>query len=323
VTSRNVEELAGQRVLVTGGAGFIGSHVVERLVEASAVVRVLDDFETGHRENLAHLAGRVEIIEGDVRRPEDCARALEGVTFVSHQAAYCSVPGSIVEPTRCIATNVMGFTNLLHAARVAGVRRIVYASSSSVYGDGGDTPKAEASMGSPRSPYALSKAVGEQLAALFVRSYGMQILGLRYFNVYGPRQNAGSSYAAVIPRFFQACSGQEAPVVHGDGEQTRDFVYVGDVADVNVAALTSRTELPDVLNVGTGRGTTINQLARHVARLCDYHGDIRKQPSRDGDVRFSLADTTLLAETLGFAPAISLEAGLALAFEFYRVHGDE
>ncbi|MGC4068533.1 MAG: NAD-dependent epimerase/dehydratase family protein [Polyangiaceae bacterium] len=264
--SRSVEVLAGQRVLVTGGAGFIGSHIVEQLVEASAIVRVLDNFETGRPENLSHVARHVEIVQGDVRRLEDCMRAVEGVSFISHQAAYCSAPGSLVEPAKCIDTNVTGLTNLLVAAREAKVRRVVYASSSSVYGDGEDAARMEPSRGLPSSPYALSKAMGEQVAELFSRTYGMTIVGLRYFNVYGPRQHGDSSYAAVIPRFFGACEGGPGPVVHGDGEQTRDFVYVGDIAAANVFAMTNPNPLPDVINVGTGRGTKVNELARRIAR---------------------------------------------------------
>jgi nucleoside-diphosphate-sugar epimerase len=305
-------------VLVTGGAGFIGSHVVERLVEASASVRVLDNFETGRRENLAHLAPHVEIIEGDVERPEDCVRALEGIAFVSHQAAYCSVPGSIAEPAKCLATNVMGLTNLLVAARDAKVRRVVYASSSSVYGGGDDSPRSESSRGVPASPYALSKAMGEQLADLFARAYGMPIVGLRYFNVYGPRQDGNSSYSAVIPRFFGACTDDGELVVHGDGEQTRDFVYVEDVAAANVLALANPGPLPDVINVGTGRGTSVNDLARRIAELCDYRRAIRNEPSRAGDVRHSVADTTRLATLLGIGPCTSIETGLTRALEFYR-----
>ncbi|MFP5287555.1 MAG: NAD-dependent epimerase/dehydratase family protein, partial [Thermoanaerobaculia bacterium] len=225
-----IPDLQGVSVLVTGGAGFIGSHLVDALVARGARVRVLDDLSTGRRENLQDA----ELIEGDIRNPEICRAACEGVEYVFHQAALGSVPRSLIDPGASIAVNVTGTANVFAAAREA--RRVIYASSSSVYGDGETVVKREGEEGRPLSPYAASKAMGEELAEVFGRCYGQELIGLRYFNVYGPRQSPDGPYAAVVPRLFQACREGEAPVIHGDGEQSRDFTWVGDAVLANLLA---------------------------------------------------------------------------------------
>ena len=262
------DALRGALALVTGGAGFIGSHLVDALLERGVRVRVLDDLSSGSLENLAGAHSRIEFLHDDIRDPGACRRACEGVTWVFHQAARGSVPRSMADPATSIAINVSGTVNVFAAARDEKVTRVIYASSSSVYGDSPKLPKREGEEGRPLSPYALSKVVNEQLADVFGRCYGMPFVGLRYFNVYGPRQDPDSPYAAVIPRFFKACLTGKAPVVYGDGDQSRDFTYVSDAVAANLAA----AEAPDsacgqAFNVAGGQGTTLNELAKLVRTI--------------------------------------------------------
>jgi nucleoside-diphosphate-sugar epimerase len=308
--------LAGMPVLVTGGAGFIGSHLVDGLVERGAVVRVLDDFSTGTRRNLAHHADRVEVLAGDVRDLAACRRACRGARGAFHLAALGSVPRSIVDPATTIAINVAGTANLFTAARDEGVARVVYASSSSVYGDAPQLPKREGEEGAPLSPYALSKAMGEQLAMQFGRCFGVELVGLRYFNVYGPRQSPEGPYAAVVPRFLAAALARVPMEIHGDGDQSRDLTYVGDaVAATLLAAVAPAAASGRAYNVASGRRVTMNDLAARVATLAGSAAPPRHLAPRPGDVRDSLADLTAARERLGYEPRVDLGDGLRQTWE--------
>ncbi|HEX6863523.1 MAG TPA: SDR family oxidoreductase [Thermoanaerobaculia bacterium] len=300
-----IPDFAGIPVLVTGGAGFIGSHLVDALVARGAQVRVLDDLSTGRRENLPD----VELIEGDIRDAGVCRAACEGVEYVFHQAALGSVPRSVSDPASSIAVNVTGTANVFAAARDS--RRVIYASSSSVYGDGETAVKREGEEGRPLSPYAASKAMGEELAEVFGRCYGQELIGLRYFNVYGPRQSPDGPYAAVVPRFFRACSAGEAPVIHGDGEQSRDFTWVGDAVLANLMAAGAPAEACGrAYNVARGEGTTVKELAARVRELVGSGAPPRHEPPRAGDVRHSQADTSAAEAGLGFRAGVGLREGL-------------
>ncbi len=252
-------------MLVTGAAGFIGSHLVDALLAAGARVRALDNLSNGKRSNLAHCADRIEFLEADIRDAAACREACAEVSVVFHQAALGSVPRSMKDPATSIAVNVAGTANVFAAAREQGVRRVVYASSSSVYGDSEQLPKREGEEGQPLSPYARSKAMNEELAATFGRCYQMELVGLRYFNVYGPRQDPDGDYAAVIPRFFKAYLSGEAPVIYGDGTQSRDFTYVADAVQANLqAAQAPASSCGRAYNVAGGRQTSVNDLASAV-----------------------------------------------------------
>jgi nucleoside-diphosphate-sugar epimerase len=305
-----VPSLHGVPVLVTGGAGFIGSHLVDALLAAGAAVRVLDNFATGREENLREEAA---LVRGDLRDPEACREACRDVRFVFHQAALGSVPRSVADPATTIAVNVTGTANLFAAAREAGVQRLVYASSSSVYGDSERLPKREGEEGQPLSPYAFSKRAGEDLARVWTRTYSQELLGLRYFNVYGPRQDPDGPYAAVIPRFFRAASRGEPLVIFGDGEQSRDFTFVSDAVHANLLAAGAPSEACGrACNVASGRRTTLNELATRIRELAGIaeRSPIQHAPPRPGDVRHSLADLQEAGRQLGYAAAVSLENGL-------------
>jgi UDP-glucose 4-epimerase len=301
--------------LVTGGAGFIGSHLVDGLLEQGWRVRVLDDFSSGRAANLAHLNGSAEIVPGDLRDTVLLARVLAGVEVVFHQGAVPSVPRSVAEPERTNDVNVTGTLAVLGAARKAGARRVVFASSSSAYGDTPVLPKVETMPPCPLSPYALQKYAGERYCQLFHRLYGLETVALRYFNVYGPRQNPKSEYAAVIPRFATACLAGEAPVVFGDGEQTRDFTYVGDAVAANLLAADAPRAPGEVVNVAGGRRVSLNQLLGEIRSLTRAHVEPRYEPARAGDVRDSLADLSRARELLDYAPRVDLRSGLARTIE--------
>jgi UDP-N-acetylglucosamine 4-epimerase len=302
-------DLDGVPVLVTGGAGFIGSHLVAALLAQGARVRVLDDLSSGRPENLP--AGKVELTEGDIHDLETCRAACAGVTYVFHQAALGSVPRSLADPATTVAVNVGGTANVLTAAREAGVRRVVYASSSSVYGDAVATVKEEGEEGRPLSPYAASKVMAEELAAVFARCYGQELIGLRYFNVYGPRQMPDGPYAAVVPRFFRACLADEAPVIYGDGRQSRDFTFVSDAVQANLLAAGAPPEaLGRAYNVARGERTTVAELAELVRQVAGSGRPPRHEPPRPGDVLGSQADPGQAAHFLGFRAAVPLREGL-------------
>jgi nucleoside-diphosphate-sugar epimerase len=315
-----IPDFGGVSVLVTGGAGFIGSHLVDALLERGARVRVLDNFATGKRENLAHCHDRIELIEGDIRDGGICGRACEGVVVVFHQAALGSVPRSMKDPATTIAVNAGGTANVFAAARDAGVSRVVYASSSSVYGDSDKLPKREGEEGRPLSPYALSKVMNEQLAEVFTRCFGMEFIGLRYFNVYGPRQDPDGPYAAVIPRFLAAYVRGEAPVIYGDGEQARDFTHVTDAVQANLlAAQAPQKACGGAYNVGTGRNTTVNTLAALIRDAVGHGPEPVHAAPRPGDVRCSLADIARAADAFGFRPTVNLASGLRAALPSFLV----
>ncbi|MGA7991385.1 MAG: SDR family oxidoreductase [Thermoanaerobaculia bacterium] len=305
--------------LVTGGAGFIGSHLVDALVATGVRVRVLDDLSSGRRENLAGLAKRIDIVEGDIRDVETCRRACRGVEVVFHLAAVGSVPRSMKDPAHSLSVNVGGTANVLTGARDAGARRIVYASSSSVYGDSETLPKREGDEGRPLSPYALSKRMNEELADVFARCYGMEMIGLRYFNVFGPRQLPDGPYAAVIPRFFKACFQGRSPVIYGDGEQSRDFTFVADAVRANLlAASAPASACGGAYNVAGGGGVTVNNLATAVLRVVGNGQQPQHEAARPGDIRHSLADLTRVRAKLGYEPVMEFSAGLAASLSYYR-----
>jgi len=296
--------------LVTGGAGFIGSHLCEGLVSAGWRVRALDDLSSGHRENLAQAGEGVEFLRGDVRDAETVARAMAGVEVVFHEAALASVPLSVAEPLRSEQVNSGGTLRVLEAARQAGVRRLVFAASSAVYGEGPELPKRESLPPDPRSPYALQKHVGELYCRLYFDLYGLETVALRYFNIFGPRQDPDGDYAAVIPKFVSACVEGRPPVIFGDGEQTRDFASVSDVVRANLLAAEAPDAAGSVCNVGSGRATSLNELLAAIQRLLGTELVPEHRSPRAGDVRHSLACIDAARERLGFRPAVDLEAGL-------------
>ncbi len=311
--------LRGKLALVTGGAGFIGSHLVDALLERGADVRVLDDLSTGRRENLAGVLSRVDFLQGDIRDLDVCRRACEGAAFVFHEAGRGSVPRSMSDPVTTIAVNVAGTANLFAAARDAKVSRVIYASSSSVYGDSAALPKREGEEGRPLSPYAVSKVMNEQLADVFARCFGMEFIGLRYFNVFGPRQDPDGPYAAVIPRFFKACLAGEAPVIFGDGEQSRDFTYVSDAVAANLAAAEATgSACGRSYNVAGGRRTTVNNLARLVREAAGSGLVAEHVAPRPGDVAHSVADLKHIGDTLRWIPRVELPEGLRMTTMHYR-----
>jgi nucleoside-diphosphate-sugar epimerase len=293
--------------LVTGGAGFIGSHLAEKLLALGQRVRVLDNLATGKRSNVPPAA---ELIVGDVADAEACAAACAGVHVVLHQAALGSVPRSLADPAATHRANVDGFVALALAARDAQVRRFVYASSSSVYGDEPALPKVEARIGRPLSPYAASKRIDEIYAGTFQDAFGIEMVGLRYFNVFGPRQSPDSQYAAVVPLFIRAIAAGEPVTIHGDGEQSRDFTYVDNVVAATILAAGAAGASGRAFNVAGGTPASVNTVAATIGGILGKPVERTSAPSRPGDIRDSWADLTAARETLGYAPSISLEDGL-------------
>jgi nucleoside-diphosphate-sugar epimerase len=298
------------RVLVTGGAGFIGSHLVERMLELGHDVVALDNFSTGRRENLAHLLGDIEVVEGDMRSYERVHTAVQDCEVVFHQAALPSVPRSVQDPLTSTEANVTGTLNVLLNARDAGVRRVVFASSSSIYGANPELPKHEAMPVLPLSPYAVSKLAGEGFCRSFAGIYGLDCVALRYFNVFGPRQDPSSQYAAVIPNFITAALAGRAPVVYGDGEQSRDFTYISNVIDANVQALDGGAIAGRVYNIACGERISLNRLLAEIGSLVGADVDATYLEGRAGDVRHSQADISAAERDLGYRPAVLLREGL-------------
>ncbi len=305
------------KILVTGGAGFIGSHLTTRLVEQSHQVRVLDDFSSGRRQNLEHLRERFELIEGNMCDPKTCADACRDVEFVFHQAAIPSVPKSVDDPVPSHDANINGTFNVFQAAVERKVKRVIYAASSSAYGDCEVSPKHEDLKPDPLSPYAVQKYMGERYARAFFQCYGLETISLRYFNVFGPRQDPKSTYAAAIPAFVTAILRGEAPTVYGDGEQTRDFTFIDNVVHGNLLAMNAKTTRGEAVNVACGDQISVNQVVDAINR--SLKTDVKPQyvPRRAGDVVHSCADVTLAEKLLGFEPQVSFEEGLRRAIDYY------
>jgi UDP-glucose 4-epimerase len=304
--------------LVTGGAGFIGSHIAAALVERGDDVRVLDAFTTGHLSNLADIQHRVTIIEGDVRDEKAVAEAVHGVDCVFHHAALASVPMSVERPLDSHAVCATGTVNVLNQARLAGVRRVVYAASSSAYGDRPASSKRETDLIQPLSPYAAAKLAGELYCEAFYHTYGLETVGLRYFNIFGSRQDPKSPYSAVIPLFITRLLAGQRPIVYGDGNQSRDFCYVANVVHANLLASTSPNVAGRIINIGTGRATSLLELLSQLNRLLETNVDPAHEPPRVGDVRDSMADISLARSLLGYEPLVDLEEGLRRSVEYYR-----
>jgi len=306
------------RYLVTGGAGFIGSHIAEALLGVGESVRIFDNLATGRESNLAALKGRAQFIQGDLRDLASVRVAMQGVEVVFHQAALASVPRSIADPIKSLETNINGTQNVLLAARDSGVRRVVYASSSSVYGNTPTLPKREDMPTHPMSPYAVQKLSGELLCGVFTRIYGLETVALRYFNVFGPRQDPASEYAAVIPRFLTALIEKRPPIVFGDGEQTRDFTYIANVVQANLLAASSPDAVGYALNIGCGEQISLNTVLRMAGELLGVTVDADYREPRPGDVRDSCADINLAQRLLGYRPSVSFHEGLARALDALR-----
>ncbi|HBB96065.1 MAG TPA: LPS biosynthesis protein WbpP, partial [Blastocatellia bacterium] len=302
----------------TGGAGFIGSHVARALVEQGVRVRIIDNLSTGYLDNIAEV-GEVDFINASINDNDALKRALEDVEIVFHQAAIPSVPRSINYPIETHDASVNGTFSLLLAARDCKVRRVVYAASSSVYGDQAESPKRETMRPDPLSPYAVAKLVGEYYCQVFTRSYGLETVSLRYFNVFGPRQDPGSQYSGVISRFILALESGERPVIYGDGEQTRDFTYVANVVDANLRAAQAREASGKVFNVANGESVSINEVLETLKKLTG-RTEINAEYTepRTGDVRDSLADLNAAKSLLGYAPTVGLEAGLKLTLDWWN-----
>ena len=304
--------------LVTGGAGFIGSHLAQTLVGRGERVRVADNLSTGHRRNLDVLGADVEVLVGDLADPAFAREAVTGVEYVLHQAAIPSVPRSVADPLASHHANLDATLAVLIAARDAGVRRVVYAGSSSAYGDTPELPKREDMTPNPLSPYALQKLVGEQYLQMFTTLYGLDTVTIRYFNVIGPRQDPSSPYSGVIALFVSRLLRGEGPAIVGDGEQTRDFTYVDNVVDGVLRAATAPAATGHVINVATGTRISINQLAASLQRVLGVDLPVEHVPPRPGDVRDSLADITKARDLLGYQPVITFEEGLRRTVDWYR-----
>jgi nucleoside-diphosphate-sugar epimerase len=305
------------KVLVTGGAGFIGSHIVEALLQRGAGVRVFDNFSSGKRENLAAFEGDLEIQVGDLRDPQAVRSAVQGVDLIFHLAAFVSVPQSMQDPETCFAVNVGGTVTLLEAARRAGVRKAVLSSSTAVYGDTDTFPTVETTSPTPLSPYALSKLVNEQYARLYTDVFSFPVVALRYFNIYGPRQRPDSDYAAAIPIFIRRLLAGEPLTIYGDGKQSRDFVFVKDVVRANLLAADS-TAAGEVFNVCTGREVTLLDLMEELSELAPRQPEVRFEAPRPGDIYRSLGNPEKAAAGLGFRAETSLAQGLAQTVEWMK-----
>lgn len=303
--------------LVTGGAGFIGSHLVERLVRDGRRVRVLDNFITGKRENLAPFSDRIELVEGDLADPAVCQRACQGVRAILHEAALPSVPKSVADPVASHRSNIQGTFNLLVAAKDANVQRFVYAGSSSAYGESETLPKVESMPSSPLSPYAVQKLTGEFYCTVFARCYGLQTLTIRYFNVFGPRQDPNSQYAAAIPAFITAILENRSPTVYGDGEQTRDFTYIDNIVEANLLAVNAKQTRGEVINVACGESISINAIISEINAALGKNVRPNYVPVRPGDIKHSWADIALASRIIGFKPVVSFRDGLKKAIEWY------
>lgn len=307
------------RYLVTGGGGFIGSNLVEALVSRGEFVRVLDNFSTGRRSNLLEFESEIELIEGDLRSYHVVAKAVQNIDFVLHQAALPSVPRSIADPITSNDVNITGSLNLFHAAKDARVKRIVYASSSSVYGDSEVSPKHEGLQLNPKSPYAVGKLTVELYAKVFYQLYGLETVGLRYFNVFGPRQDPNSQYSAVIPKFLHAMKNDLPPTVHGDGTQSRDFTYVANNVQANLNACEALNVAGNVYNIACGENFTLLDLVREFNGILGKRIEPKFTDSRPGDIKHSKADITRAQTELHYRPEISFQEGLRMLTERFEL----
>jgi UDP-glucose 4-epimerase len=303
--------------LVTGGAGFIGSHIAHRLLREGATVRVVDNLSTGKKERLRDVERCIEFVEDDITDRRVCDRAVQGVEYVLHQAAVPSVYRSIQDPVETNRANVIGTLNLLESCRQHGVRRFVYAASSSAYGDTEVLPKKEDMTPNPLSPYALQKFVGERYCKLYDDLYGLETVSLRYFNVFGPSQDPWSEYSAVIPKFATRLQSGQSLVVYGDGEQSRDFTYIDNVVEANILAIKARRTHGAVINIGCGESLTLNRLIQLLEEILRVEAVVDHEPPRRGDVRHSLADISLARDVLGYQPKVTVLEGLRQTVEFF------
>jgi nucleoside-diphosphate-sugar epimerase len=306
------------KFLVTGGAGFIGSNIVEELLKRKHQVRVLDNLSTGKRENLAASMGAIEFVEGDIRSYHAVREAVDGMEVVLHEAALPSVPRSVRDPISSNAVNVDGSLNILYAAKDAKVKRVVYASSSSVYGDTPELPKHEGMVPNPLSPYAVSKLAAEQYFRVFARLYGLETVALRYFNVFGPRQDPSSQYSAVIPKFIRAILNGDRPTIFGDGEQTRDFTFVANVVDANIRAATASCTPGLAMNCACHDRVSLNRLVGEINTLLGTSLQPQYAGVREGDIKHSFAAIDLAKKEIGYTPVIEFRAGLAKTVEWYK-----
>jgi nucleoside-diphosphate-sugar epimerase len=306
-------------VLVTGGAGFIGSHIASAMAGAGARVRIIDDLSTGHRENLEEIGDKIDFVQASVADEEALRKAIEDVELVFHEAAIPSVPRSVENPRQTHIASVDSTFSLLLAARENRVKRVIYAASSSAYGDQPTLPKVESMLPEPLSPYAVAKLVGELYCQVFTRVYGLETLSLRYFNVFGPRQDPSSQYSGVISRFISAILRGERPVIYGDGEQSRDFTYIDNVVDANLSAAQTTRGTGQVINVANGVRITLNQLLNELKEITGKR-DVTAEyfDTRAGDVKHSLADITRAREFLGFEPKVDLRTGLKLTIDWWK-----
>ena len=312
------------RILVTGGAGFIGSNLVNALLKDARVsyVRVLDNLATGSARNIEEFSedARFEFQQGDIRNYSSCLEACEGMDLISHQAALGSVPRSINDPLTTNEVNITGTLNIFNAARESGIRRVVYAASSSTYGDHPGLPKLEAEIGRPLSPYAVTKYVNELYADVYARLFDMEFIGLRYFNIFGPKQNPAGPYAAVIPLFAESLLENKAPVINGDGSHSRDFTYVDNAVNANILSLftTEGSAVNQVYNIACGKQTSLNELFDLLRQIAGSDLKPIYGPERKGDVKYSLADISKAMKRLGYEPSLSVEAGLKNTFAWYK-----
>ena len=319
--------LSAYRFLITGGAGFIGSNLVAYLLQHGAGhIRILDNLLTGSMKNIEHLLKEknIEFIEGDIRDAATCEKACQGIDLVSHQAALGSVPRSIKDPLATHAINSTGFLNMIHAAKNSGVKRFVYASSSSVYGDHAALPKVEDQTGNPLSPYAVTKKTNELYASVFARNYKLEVIGLRYFNVFGPNQSPEGPYAAVIPLFMQAALKGTSPAIDGDGDQTRDFTYVDNAVQANVRAFFAENPMAvdQVYNVAVGEKISIKAVYEMIATIAGSTAKAVHRESRAGDIRESLASISKAQQLLGYSPTVDVRKGLQHTMDWFRKQGD-
>ncbi len=311
------------RYLVTGGAGFIGSHIVDALVARGEQVVVLDDFSSGKTQNLAAARGAIELVRGSICDLDAVRQACHGVDFVLHQAARTSVPRSVEDPLETNHVNIDGTLNVLLAARDAKVKRVVFAASSAVYGETPALPKAESMAPVPISPYGVTKYVGELYAQVFGRTYGLENVSLRYFNVFGPRQDADSPYSGVLSKFCTALLAGQTPVIFGDGSQSRDFTYVENVVQANLLACEAKDVSGMVLNVGTGARITLNEVLEMLGRISGRPSKPEHLPPRTGDILHSQADISLARKHLGYSPTVGFEEGLRRTWEWYKQQAEK